>query len=92
LLKNVDTTTTVGPTLRASTISQHENKPTRLSEDAEDNSPQVISNEPTIRHCYGKDQEDNLRLSMGSLTRDQLDTITILYQHSTKESFIEKLY
>ena len=29
---------------------------------------------------------------MGSLTRDQLDTITILYQHSTKESFIEKLY
>ena len=54
LLKTVDTTTTVGPTLLASTISQHEHEPTRLSENAEDNSPQVISKEPTIRHCYGR--------------------------------------
>jgi len=42
--------------------------------------PSVISSSANIRHCYGKDQDDQLRISMVSLTQDQSDRITKLHQ------------
>jgi exonuclease III len=53
--------------------------------------PQVISSHSTIRHCYGKDSEDQIRLSLGSLNKDQLDRISNLHQLNSKENFIEQL-
>jgi len=54
--------------------------------------PQVISCHPTIRHCYGKDSEDQIILSLGSLHQDQLDRISNLHQLYSKENFIEQFY
>jgi len=51
---------------------QPDNQQSRSGTSAETTSLQVTSSEPTFRHCYGKDPEDRIRLSMGSLTQDQL--------------------
>jgi hypothetical protein len=59
--------------------------------DPGDLSPQLTSSSPTLRHCYGKDTEDLVRLSMGSLNQSQLDTISNLHQLNSKEGFVEQL-
>jgi len=56
-----------------------------------DTTSQVVSSRPTFRHCYGKDSEDQIRLSMGSLTMDQQIFISKLQLTTTKESFIRTL-
>ena len=76
-----------------STISmlQPDNQQSNSGTSDEDTSPQVTFSEPTIRHCYGTDPEDLIRLSMGNLTHDQQASISKLHQLSTKEMFIETL-
>ena len=51
----------------------------------------MVSSYQTMRHCYGKDSVDQIRLSLGSLTKDQQDTIFKLHLTTTKEIFIETL-
>jgi len=86
-----DPIVTKGPASPPIFTLQYENRQPRSGTSDEATSPQVISGEPSIRHYYGKDLEDHIRLSMGLLTQTQLDTISNLYQLTSKESFVEKL-
>ena len=52
---------------------------------------QVVSSCLTMRYCYGKDSVDQIRLSLGSLTKDQQETISTLHLTSTREIFLETL-
>ena len=52
---------------------------------------QVVFSGQTLRHCYGKNSVDQLRLSLGSLTMDQQATISTLHMTTTREIFIETL-
>jgi hypothetical protein len=45
-----------------------------------------------INRCFGKDQHDQLRLSLGILSTAQIDTIRSLQQQTTKAEFHKKLF
>jgi len=86
-----DPTVTKDPATSSIPTLQYENRQPESGTSEETTSPQVISSEPSIRYCFGKDLGDNIRLSIGPFTQAQLETISSLHQLHSKEGFIERL-
>jgi len=83
-----DLASTKVSTMQSDNISQHLSRCDITSGAL---SPQIISSSPSLRHCYGKNTKDQIRLSMGSLNHHQLDKISKLHHLTSKEGFVERL-